>query len=575
MFKRIVAVAALLSGVIPTYQAWAQPRAGSPAQHRPLPDFDTRDAAPAPAAAPDRDQTNRIVETRRRTLQSFLSSPSGARSGIRIAPNRFGLPKTYTREGRPLTAPSTADPQDIARDFLRANRSLFPLTPTEISALRLVTKDASSSAVFLTFNQTLNGIDVFDGQIKLTLTAAGEIVHAGADQVVPGLSLSTNPQLTVTQAVSAAMANAGVTATLPAPAVAEGKTTFRNPRGERYSPITAELFIFPMDAAAARLAYRIFLEADNDCWYEMLIDAQTGDLLLRHNLYTHATQARVWVQSPLDTDRQLVTFPDAWLPANATVTTGNNVDAYLDANGDDKPDNTTTGPLNNGRASASNQIFDFPFGDGMTNQNPRSFQAAAVTNLFYLINIAHDYYYKLGFTEASGNFQTDNFGKGGLANDAVIAEAQQPSELDNASFAPTVDGTAPKIRMGIFTNDTATQTDDLDSSYDGMVVVHEYGHGVSNRLVGSRNSVSCLNGIQSGAMGEGWSDYFAISYFNNPVQGAYLARDPVNGFRRHSYEGYPYTYEDIGNEGLRSSQRWRNLGRYPLGSSQGPRPDRH
>jgi uncharacterized protein (TIGR03437 family) len=50
-------------------------------------------------------------------------------------------------------------------------------------------------------------------------------------------------------------------------------------------------------------------------------------------------------------------------------------------------------------------------------------------------------------------------------------------------------------------------------------------------------------------MWEGWSDYFAISFYNNPVFGAYVLQDAVKGWRRHSYEGYPYTYEDIGNEG--------------------------
>jgi extracellular elastinolytic metalloproteinase len=31
--------------------------------------------------------------------------------------------------------------------------------------------------------------------------------------------------------------------------------------------------------------------------------------------------------------------------------------------------------------------------------------------------------------------------------------------------------------------------------------------------------------------------------------GAYTEQDPKNGNRRHSYEAYPYTYEDIGNQG--------------------------
>ena len=79
--------------------------------------------------------------------------------------------------------------------------------------------------------------------------------------------------------------------------------------------------------------------------------------------------------------------------------------------------------------------------------------------------------------------------------------------------------------MGIFTRGTSLMTDDLDSDYDGQVVIHEYAHGMTDRLVGGTTSTSCLNDIQSGAMSEGWSDYFAISFFNNPIHGAYLVSE--------------------------------------------------
>lgn len=48
----------------------------------------------------------------------------------------------------------------------------------------------------------------------------------------------------------------------------------------------------------------------------------------------------------------------------------------------------------------------------------------------------------------------------------------------------------------------------VDGSLDNGVVVHEYTHGLSNRLTGGPGTTSCLsNGEQ---MGEGWSDYFAL-----------------------------------------------------------------
>ena len=68
---------------------------------------------------------------------------------------------------------------------------------------------------------------------------------------------------------------------------------------------------------------------------------------------------------------------------------------------------------------------------------------AGVTQLFYLMNYFHDWYYDAGFDEASGNGQTSNFGRGGLGNDAVIAIAQDYSDLGNAFMTTPADGQHP------------------------------------------------------------------------------------------------------------------------------------
>jgi uncharacterized protein (TIGR03437 family) len=512
-------------------------------------DFDIRGLAPATEAERSaRRQSDELVARRRGGLESYARAAGGS---IRLAPNRHGLPKTYSRDGRVLTAPANGEPEDIARAFLRANRTLIPFSAAEIDRLRLTGKDVSGRAVFLAFNQTLDGVDVYNGQIKVTMTAAGEVVHAGVDDIVPQLTLTNTRRITAEQAMGAAFETLG----LARPPLARisgdgGKARFGNPRGERFSPIAAELTIFPLTAGTGRLAHRLSIEADAESWYEILIDAEDGRLLLRHNLYSYAAQARVWLESPMVSVRELVTFPEGWIPATGSATTGNNADAWLDANGDDRPDSNNSGGLSGGRASSADQMFDFPFGDGVGFANPRGFPAAAVTNAFYLVNKAHDYYYALGFTEAAGNFQFDNFGRGGSANDPVLAEVQHSSLTNNASFATPADGSSPRMRLGIFTRGTSSQNDDLDTAFDGGVVFHEYTHGVSNRLVGARTATTCLSGVQSRAMGEGWSDYFAASFYGNPVHGAYVTQNPAHGTRRFAYNNYPYTYEDLGIEGF-------------------------
>ena len=50
------------------------------------------------------------------------------------------------------------------------------------------------------------------------------------------------------------------------------------------------------------------------------------------------------------------------------------------------------------------------------------------------------------------------------------------------------------------------------------VVYHEYTHGLSNRLVVDADGNSTLGGIQAGAMGEAWSDWYAMDYLVNTGQ---------------------------------------------------------
>lgn len=47
-----------------------------------------------------------------------------------------------------------------------------------------------------------------------------------------------------------------------------------------------------------------------------------------------------------------------------------------------------------------------------------------------------------------------------------------------------------------------------DGDLDNVIIAHEYGHGISNRLTGGPANVSCLQNQEQ--MGEGWSDYFGF-----------------------------------------------------------------
>ena len=79
---------------------------------------------------------------------------------------------------------------------------------------------------------------------------------------------------------------------------------------------------------------------------------------------------------------------------------------------------------------------------------------AAVTQLFYVTNFLHDWFYDAGFDEASGNAQSDNYGRGGLGNDDLLAEAQDFSGQNNATMTTPADGARPRLQVYLFAPNT-------------------------------------------------------------------------------------------------------------------------
>jgi uncharacterized repeat protein (TIGR01451 family) len=177
-----------------------------------------------------------------------------------------------------------------------------------------------------------------------------------------------------------------------------------------------------------------------------------------------------------------------------TVTRGNNVNAYEDGNNPGfQPDCGLSLDCN------TSPLFHVDL-----LQHPDTYEAAAISNLFYWNNIVHDMTHLYGFDEVWGNFQENNYGNGGLGSDFVNAEAQDGSSICNANFATPPDGQNPTMQM--FLCDDVTPLRDGD--FDNGVIIHEYGHGISNRLTGGPGSVSCLNNDEQ--MGEGWSDWLML-----------------------------------------------------------------
>ncbi|HUR22562.1 MAG TPA: M36 family metallopeptidase [Acidimicrobiales bacterium] len=202
-------------------------------------------------------------------------------------------------------------------------------------------------------------------------------------------------------------------------------------------------------------------------------------------------------------------FPETWVAS--TKASGNSTEAHLGPGGP-----TITGTTLNGKLT-----FDPADATGDDQK---------VLNIFYFCAYMHDLSYLLHFREADGNFQKDNFGRGGLANDPVNAVSHPGPVYGTANMdgrAP--EGTAPEMNMGL------VSSTNRHTAFDSTVVFHEFTHGISGRLCGGPMDSHSLESPQSGGMGEGWSDYIACTINNVVVLGNWVLNN-TGGIRKFPYD---------------------------------------
>lgn len=136
----------------------------------------------------------------------------------------------------------------------------------------------------------------------------------------------------------------------------------------------------------------------------------------------------------------LSSSPEGWHSdgiSHYTATQGNNIYAVA-AN----PDFTVLTSPDGGTA----RNFNFPFSNtASTDAN----MDAAVVNLFYSTNMAHDILYRFGFTESARNFQKNNFGHGGADGDEINAVVL-PLVTNNASFVNYPDGSSGELSVQLW-----------------------------------------------------------------------------------------------------------------------------
>ena len=348
---------------------------------------------------------------------------------------------------QPLTLPSNASPVAVVAQFLRAHGRN---DGTASSVAAVAQSQSRNGASQLRMEQRVNGLLVHDGYVKAAIGARGELIHVidGLANVPPGKIAA--PAVNESAALLAALGRLYPDDTFNPSQVRRNGETVNFARGTLFAeePTVTKVAI-PMSDGSLSGGYLVTTwRKQGNLLHETLI---AGDgRVLSVELRTNSDSYNVFPESPLvSKDKQTVVTnpanatasPSGWLAGAQTTVNigGNNARAYLDRNNDDAVDGGGT-PVTNGNFVAVADFKSYP--TIATNQ------AVSVQNLFFLSNLMHDRLYNYGFNEAAGNFQNDNFGRGGASgSDAVNVEAQDGGGLDNANFATPRDGTAPRMQM--------------------------------------------------------------------------------------------------------------------------------
>lgn len=446
-----------------------------------------------------------------------------------------------------LVAQNAVQSIDNQMEQLLENTLLTPQDAQWAITDQNVSRGTNISHVY--YRQVFNGLQIYGTESGVHVLPSGKVLSASNRFIKNAASKSNGsnaPALTAIQAVQSAAGqlNYTITADLSVMSKKQGvsQETILSDGGISLSPIPAKLMYQLNQNNELVLTWDISIqEKAQQNWWSMRVDATTGTIVdkvnwmvtcaIEHdhsddvevldynaNLYDIPNYKEVVatasagcnecyevfampIESPYYGTRTIETLPanataspfgwhdtDGTPGAEFTTTRGNNVNAYEDGNN----------PGYQPNPGASLNFTGYPFSQIYTGAN--QYEDAAITNLFYWNNIIHDLLYQYGFDEAGGNFQENNYGNGGLGSDSVNAEAQDGSGTCNANFGTPADGGNPTMQMYI--------CNDKDGDFDNLVIVHEYGHGVSNRLTGGPGTTGCLSNQEQ--MGEGWSDFYGV-----------------------------------------------------------------
>jgi extracellular elastinolytic metalloproteinase len=359
------------------------------------------------------------------------SPPAGGRARVHAS-----------MDGQPLTPPSSATAFAVAADFLAARGSVDPDTLRVASQRR-----ADTGLTHVRLEQVVDGLRVAGAYAKAAVNDRGELVHLIDNLVAVDGDGVAPAAIDESRALAAAMREHGLPGAPALSSRSGNRATFAG-GGVFYSEPTVERVAFADQDGRLVTGFMVetWTQRDNILLHT-LVDGRDGRIASVESL-TAYDRYNVFAIDPGKTAQAITAGPGAgnaqspqgWLSGNQTTINihGNNVSAYLDRDANNTPDAGGTAVTSGDFLTVAN------LGAQPTTAANRN---VAVQNLFFLTNSLHDVLYSHGFNEAAGNFQVNNFGRGGAGNDPVRAEAEDGSGTNNANFSTPADGTSGRMQM--------------------------------------------------------------------------------------------------------------------------------
>ena len=369
------------------------------------------------------------------------------------------------------------DAESIAAAFLADSADVLGLN-VALSDLELANKRRSPMGTHMSFQQSSDGLPVFDGFVDIHVNKRGEVFLAHSSystQAAKGL-LRKQPDLSSALASRAARsAHAG--ALLP------------DKRGGKLAPVdiivTGEpkLGIQPMESGD-RLAYRVIVGP-----IRYTVDAQSGEILQSRSLRQSINaNGRVFDPNPVSTLKTALTDQD---DRNYAALSGAYFDRVLRRITLDGAVYKLIGPYVRAMNFSSSQLLTTCGSSGWVGKAPprridtnfiynRRQSGFEHVNVYHHIDKSQRYIQFLGFDA--------------LFNRAIRVDAHAIT-ADNSFYC-----SVPTGRGYLAFGDGG-----VDDAEDADVVLHEYGHALQDAASLGRY----LGGGQTGAMGEGFGDYWS------------------------------------------------------------------